>query len=202
MCAMFMISLHTLMKNKTNVVAYSFLFLVIVALCVTVFNLSRGNMLAKETNSEVLAAHNRYRAEINVPFLKWNLRLEQMATADAQYMSQLHSLQHNRTNQNLAMGTSGRFTSLDFVNLWAAERRFVTNFDQPFPQVVVPGKSWSSVGHYTAMVWRTTTEIGCGRATDNVNDYFVCIYEPQGNVVGQDVAVIPHKEERSAVSLN
>lgn len=179
------------MKNKLIVTAFAVLFLVILALLLTILNLSKGSMIAKESNSEILAAHNRYRAEINVPFLKWDLKLEQLATADAQYMSQLHALEHNRTNQNLAMGTAGRFTSVDFINLWAAERRFVSNFNEPFPKVVIPGKSWTAVGHYTAMVWRTTTHVGCGRATDNINDYFVCVYEPQGNVIGQDVALIP-----------
>ncbi|MFL6432208.1 MAG: CAP domain-containing protein [Nitrososphaeraceae archaeon] len=36
--------------------------------------------------------------------------------------------------------------------------------------------------HYTAMVWRTTTEIGCGMATNSVHDYVVCRFTPGGNV--------------------
>ncbi len=50
-------------------------------------------------------------------------------------------------------------------------------------------------GHYTQLVWRGTTKVGCARARCTVNspfgaqsptwDYFVCDYEPPGNVVGQ-----------------
>jgi hypothetical protein len=38
------------------------------------------------------------------------------------------------------------------------------------------------IGHYTQVVWRTTTEIGCGMATgSNGNDFLVCRYNPPGN---------------------
>jgi hypothetical protein len=50
-------------------------------------------------------------------------------------------------------------------------------------------------GHYTQLVWRGTTKVGCAKARCTVNspfgaqlptwDYFVCNYEPPGNFVGQ-----------------
>ena len=50
-------------------------------------------------------------------------------------------------------------------------------------------------GHYTQVVWRTTTKVGCAMATCSVNspwgaafptwDFFVCDYEPPGNWVGE-----------------
>jgi len=49
-------------------------------------------------------------------------------------------------------------------------------------------------GHYTQLVWRGTTRVGCARATCSVNspfsgaptwDFFVCDYEPPGNWSGQ-----------------
>jgi pathogenesis-related protein 1 len=50
-------------------------------------------------------------------------------------------------------------------------------------------------GHYTQLVWRNTTKVGCARTRCAVNspfgsqfptwDFFVCDYEPPGNVVGQ-----------------
>jgi hypothetical protein len=39
--------------------------------------------------------------------------------------------------------------------------------------------------HYTQLVWRTTTEIGCGMATNSVNDFLVCRFVPMGNIFGQ-----------------
>lgn len=44
-------------------------------------------------------------------------------------------------------------------------------------------------GHYTAIVWRKTTEVGCGVASCEANgltwDIWICNYAPAGNIVGQ-----------------
>lgn len=44
-------------------------------------------------------------------------------------------------------------------------------------------------GHYTAIVWRNTTEVGCGVSTCQAGgatwDIWICNYSPPGNVVGQ-----------------
>jgi pathogenesis-related protein 1 len=44
-------------------------------------------------------------------------------------------------------------------------------------------------GHYTQIVWRGTTEIGCGVASCKqgafTTDIWICNYKPPGNIVGQ-----------------
>ena len=41
-------------------------------------------------------------------------------------------------------------------------------------------------GHYTQVVWRSTVEIGCGRAVCQDNSQvWVCNYNPAGNIIGQ-----------------
>jgi hypothetical protein len=37
------------------------------------------------------------------------------------------------------------------------------------------------------MVWRDTTDVGCGLATGGGNDFLVCQYAPQGNFMGERV---------------
>jgi hypothetical protein len=52
-----------------------------------------------------------------------------------------------------------------------------------FPAVSAT-RNWADVGHFTQIVWPTTTEIGCGIASSASNDYLVCRYAPTGNKDG------------------
>jgi hypothetical protein len=40
-------------------------------------------------------------------------------------------------------------------------------------------------GHFTQVVWRQTTQLGCGVSTCRGMDIWVCEYDPPGNVQGQ-----------------
>jgi hypothetical protein len=42
-------------------------------------------------------------------------------------------------------------------------------------------------GHYTQIIWRNTTEVGCGMATcSNGSEIWVCNYNPPGNYLRQN----------------
>jgi len=40
-------------------------------------------------------------------------------------------------------------------------------------------------GHFTQVVWRNTSQVGCGRAACNGMVFWVCRYSPAGNFTGQ-----------------
>ena len=44
---------------------------------------------------------------------------------------------------------------------------------------------YRDVAHYTQIVWRGSTAVGCALASSRTDDYLVCRYSPPGNVVGQ-----------------
>ena len=138
----------------------------------------------------ILAIHNRERALVGAPPLRWSARLAAEASAYGTTLARLGRLQHSPpqarvgAGENLAMGTQGHHDVATLAELWVAEKRSFAN--GVFPQVSRTG-NWRSVGHYTAMVWRDTTSIGCGAARGAGNLYLVCRYAPAGNVVGRRV---------------
>jgi Cysteine-rich secretory protein family len=133
---------------------------------------------------EILAVHNRYRAEVGVPPLRWSNNLASSAQQWANHLAQTGTFQHSQAGENLAQGTSGAFSITQLVDMWGNEKQY---FHQgSFPDISSTG-NWGDVGHYTQVVWRNTTEVGCGLASGNGNDVLVCHYNPVGNVVGQRV---------------
>lgn len=135
----------------------------------------------------LLAAHNRERAALDLPALRWSAALSGDAQDWAERLAATGRLQHagnagSGQGENLWMGTAGRFEPEAMVGSWAAER---THF-QPgtFPQVSRTG-DWTDVGHYTQMVWRDTRQVGCAIGRGARADVLVCRYAAPGNVVGQ-----------------
>lgn len=97
-----------------------------------------------------------------------------------------HSPPETRPGQgeNLWTGTHGAFTLEEMVGGWTEERRLF--IPGTFPNVS-RSRKWSDVAHYTQMIWRGTTRMGCALHQGRQRDYLVCRYAPAGNVVGQKV---------------
>jgi hypothetical protein len=96
----------------------------------------------------------------------------------------VHSPRETRPGQreNLAMGQHGAFAPEQLMGIWVAEKR--NFFPGIFPNVSRTG-SWLDVSHYTQMVWRTTTRVGCAFYQTPRTDYLICRYSPPGNVDGR-----------------
>ena len=98
-------------------------------------------------------------------------------------------MQHGGLNgfgQNLAW-SSGVLTPAQAVQLWANEGALYQRslFNPPAASGCTTG-NWADCGHYTQMVWRGTTGVGCGGAQcSSGNTVIVCDYYLQGNVVGK-----------------
>lgn len=138
-------------------------------------------------NKEViLAEHNKYRAEVGVPALAWSDKLAEGAQRWANTIAALDQMKHSGTTgvgENLAYwkGSSSSLSTL--IGQWGAEKQLF-KFGA-FPDVSRDGK-WLSVSHYTQIVWRQTTEVGCGVGhSAGKSDFLVCWYNPQGNFMGK-----------------
>jgi hypothetical protein len=138
----------------------------------------------------MLAGHNRERAQVGVPGLGWDPRLAAAAAAYARQLARLGRLEHATrearagAGENLARGTQGFYSAAALAQGWAAEKAIFVN--GIFPNVI-RADARGAVGHYTQMVWRSTTSVGCGTASDGRDLYLVCRYSPPGNVLGRPV---------------
>ncbi len=151
-----------------------------------------ASSFASQFPARVLAAHNVARAQAGVPGLVWDPALGGAAAAYAQQMALTNVFQHSDRKarpgigENLWMGTRGGFSVETMVGNWASEKRqFVPGI---FPNNSRSG-NWMDVGHYTQMIWPTTTRVGCALASNGRTDYLVCRYSPAGNIDGRPVQV-------------
>jgi uncharacterized protein YkwD len=138
----------------------------------------------------LIAIHNRERRATGAAPLIWDDRLAAAAASYGPALERLGKLAHSpdaaRAGQgeNLWMGTRGAYSLEEMAGGWAAEKSlFRPGF---FPQVSRSG-AWSDVAHYTQMIWKDSTRVGCAVRKGRQWDFLICRYSPPGNVVGQRV---------------
>lgn len=137
---------------------------------------------------EALAAHNDERAAEGLAPLHWDPILAAHAQSWAGYIAARGVMEHTipaGEGENLWMGESRTNLGVTaMITDWIGEKADFR--DGAFPSVARKG-SWHDVGHYTQIMWRQTTRLGCGFASREGTDYLVCRYYMPGNIVGQRV---------------
>jgi hypothetical protein len=136
----------------------------------------------------LMQAQNRARAAYGSPPLIWDDALAASARAYASVLARENRFAHDpqrgatvRQGENLWMGTHGAFDYMTMISSWIDERKDFR--PGRFPDVSRTG-NWTVVGHYTQVVWPTTTTVGCAIVSNASDDYLVCRYLPAGNVLG------------------
>ena len=142
---------------------------------------------SSEIETRLLAAHNAERSRAGVPPLRWADSLEAEARVWARELIATDRFAHDPAQhghgENLWTGWGGRqFTPEDMIGDWMAEK---ANYRHGvFPNVSRTG-NWSDVGHYTQLVWRDTTHVGCAVETRGDRSVLACRYAPPGNIDGR-----------------
>jgi pathogenesis-related protein 1 len=150
------------------------------------------------SQTAILNMHNQERAAVGLPAVTWSNSLATDAQNWANYLASLNLRPYRppdlgdipphsqfATNggqgENLAWGTRGAFSAATLAQGWANEK---SNY-VPGTPVGNMGMPNNVYGHYTQMVWRSTTQIGCAMGSDANQDYLVCRYLPAGNYQDQ-----------------
>ncbi|PKN45195.1 MAG: hypothetical protein CVU59_09740 [Deltaproteobacteria bacterium HGW-Deltaproteobacteria-17] len=130
----------------------------------------------------LLDHHNRVRAEVKVAPLVWSGKLQGVAAAwGRKLVDKGCVMEHSRGSgygENLFMGSAEYFTMVDAAKSWEGEKKYYSG-------APLDGSNWYRSGHYTQMVWRETTEIGCARVTCKGSLIVICNYNPPGNFMGR-----------------
>lgn len=128
--------------------------------------------------TDCLAAHNEIRIRSNIPALIWNSSLADDAANYARKLSgEGVAFDHEEEKDGDDFGEnlhSGSADCRSAVNSWYSERSLYRG--EPLSE-----SNYKKVGHFTQLMWRNTTSVGCGASTKKV----VCRYYKQGNVFGE-----------------
>jgi hypothetical protein len=140
-------------------------------------------------------AHNVVRARMHTPNpspplppMKWSTSIAATAQAYANSCPMGHSMAPG-LGENLAFFGGLMSNPTMVVESWAGEEDCWT-FGAFFQgdscnMFCTSAMSSNGCGHYTQIIWRETTEVGCGVATCfGGQEVWVCNYKPPGNFVG------------------
>lgn len=160
------------------------IFLFLSLLILSAFNAPKDQTaLTSEEIQMILDRHNFWRADVGInEELVWSKDMARLAADWAKELKKMGcGWEHrpdNKFGENLFKGTTGYYDAAYVVDAWGSEKEFY-NYEKN------NCKRGEMCGHYTQMIWKTTTKVGCAKITCDGMDIWVCNYDPPGNWVGE-----------------
>jgi Cysteine-rich secretory protein family len=181
-------------SGKTVMISTSFLMGILFAASIPVQATPHAPVAATpsekpSTEVRLLAAHNSERVRLGLKPLKWSPVLAENARKWANHLANTGTFEHAvpakgeaDQGENLWMGTRASYDPEEMVQAWIDERTLYKS--GKFPAVSTTG-DWRDVGHYTQLIWHSTSQIGCAISANQSDEILVCRYDPPGNWEGQ-----------------
>lgn len=142
---------------------------------------------------QMLTVHNQERLKYHTAQLQWSPELAQVALDWANHLASTGEFEHRSNDkevnplapgeslgENIWTGSTGGWTAAEGVQDWISEKQwydYASNSCSATPP--------NSCGHYTQVIWKNTTLVGCAWVSGGGSDYLVCNYYPAGNVQGE-----------------
>ena len=148
---------------------------------------SIGSDLSLEQVQLMIDRHNQARSDVGVGPVLWSADLARFAQEWANHLASTDcQLTHrprsgewkSRYGENLFMGPASVYGVDAAVDAWVDEKEL-------YHGKKLNKSNWYDSGHYTQVVWRNTSRIGCAAAICGSMVIVVCNYDPPGNVMGQ-----------------
>jgi pathogenesis-related protein 1 len=166
----------------------------IIGICLFILGVAQGaTVLNQNQQAEMVKTHNRWRQQVGVLPIRWANNLANSAQRWAEHLRRTNGCQmvhsHGSVGENLYWASAVQWTdgrrdlqkvsAKQVANSWGNEKKYY-NYAR---NSCVHGQM---CGHYTQMVWKNSTQLGCGMAvcTDK-SQVWVCHYSPAGNYVGR-----------------
>jgi len=138
-----------------------------------------------EDAAPIHEAHKEFRHKHCTHWLRWSSELAEQAQQRVDEIAKACKVKpgNHPYGENIWSGTAERFPTRKVVEAWYAEgKRY--NYKRP-------GYS-RGTARFTQLVWHGSQRYGCATATCKRTTYWVCLYDPPGNVDGQFEENVKH----------
>ncbi|XP_040010780.1 Golgi-associated plant pathogenesis-related protein 1-like [Xiphias gladius] len=140
--------------------------------------ITKDTMADASFQKTFLEAHNTYRSKHSTPPLTLSSELTASAQKWADHLLAISTLKHSDTQDGenvFTMYSSAtiKLTGKEAVDSWYNE---IKDYNWSSPGFK------SETGHFTQVVWKDSTELGVGMATDGKRAFVVGQYRPAGNM--------------------
>ncbi|XP_052162749.1 pathogenesis-related protein PRB1-3-like [Oryza glaberrima] len=142
--------------------------------------------VAQNSAQDFVDPHNAARAEVGVGPVRWDDTAAAYArgyAAQRRGDCKLHTDSGGRYGENIFWGSAGGdWTAASAVAAWVKEKQWYDRGSNSCS--APPGRP---CGHYTQVVWRGSTAIGCARVVcdNNLGVFITFNYSPPGNYNGK-----------------
>ncbi|MBX9256189.1 secretion protein [Desmonostoc muscorum CCALA 125] len=144
--------------------------------------------------SAAVSKHNTYRATHNTPNITISDSLNTSAQAWAEKIASSGQFEHSTNRNNVGENIYASYSTESTVDPTTLGNTAVKEWYDEIKDYNYANPGFSSAtGHFTQVVWKGSTQLGCGAAqgTETIEGtkynafYVVCQYAPAGNVQGQ-----------------